>query len=106
MTGVAGVDEGVTEFWEPVNAWAACRAACADAFCNKNLFSMIEQCAWICGNELYSHQFEVIFLTLVSEVSHEIPIRLWVQFPLVTCVVVLITVLCGVNHHNYAFLFE
>jgi hypothetical protein len=32
VTGVAGVDAGVIEFCVPVMAWAACRAACADAF--------------------------------------------------------------------------
>lgn len=36
VIGVAGADTGVVEFCEPVvvvvNAWAACNAACADAF--------------------------------------------------------------------------
>lgn len=35
VTGVAGVDVGVTEFWLPVRACAACKAAWADAFCKK-----------------------------------------------------------------------
>jgi hypothetical protein len=37
VTGVAGVDAGVIEFCVPVMAWAACRAACADAFCENKL---------------------------------------------------------------------
>lgn len=35
VIGVAGVDAGVTEFWVPVSAWAACKAAWAEAFWNK-----------------------------------------------------------------------
>lgn len=35
VIGVAGVDAGVTEFWVPVSAWAACKAAWAEAFWNE-----------------------------------------------------------------------